>query len=189
MAERDAAGVQLLHESFIRWRDMPPVRLTLERRDAWVVALGLQSAVTYPGFAGSSWAPALVAVGRQLQTATADDPQVLAAAEPGWAVHDTGAPAGDPDTDAAGIRLMVEAYTRWESMPPVSVTAERRDMWAVLMGCQVALKHPSFAPANMLGRIVESAGRQLQDGLCDDPELYALAEAGWDRAADVEQSR
>ncbi|MFD4021196.1 hypothetical protein [Streptomyces sindenensis] len=187
MAERDAAGVRLLHEAFVRWRDMPPVRVTLTRRDAWTVFLALQSAVTHPGFAGSSWAPALVDVGRQLQDAAADDPEVYAAGERGWTVHETGAPSGDPEADAADVRLMLDAYTRWQSMPPVSVSAERREVWAVLMGLQVAVTHPSFSPGSLMGRIVESVGRQLQEGLCDDAELYAIAAAGWDRAADVDQ--
>ncbi|MYV60902.1 hypothetical protein GTW37_16860, partial [Streptomyces sp. SID4931] len=71
MAERDAAGVRLMHEALVRWRDMPPVRVTLERKIAWTVLLALQTAVTHPGFAGSSWGPALVDVGRQIQDATA----------------------------------------------------------------------------------------------------------------------
>ncbi|WP_327391511.1 hypothetical protein OG728_39250 (plasmid) [Streptomyces microflavus] len=186
-AARNAAGTQLLHETFIRWRDMPTARLTLARRDAWMVLLALQSAVTHPGFAGSSWALALVDVGHRLQDATADDPEVYAAAERGWAAHDTGAPSGDPETDAAGMRLMLDAYTRWQSMPPVSVSVERRDMWTVMMGLQVAVAHPSFSPDTLMGRIVESVGRQLQEGLCDNAELYAVAAAGWDRAADVAQ--
>lgn len=186
MAERDAAGTELLHETFIRWRDMPPVRVTLERRDAWTVLLALQAAVTHPGLRESSWAPALVDVGRQLQEATADDPEVYANAERGWALHDSGAPADNPEVDAAEIRLMTDAYTRWESMPPVPVSAERRHIWAVMMGLQVAVTHPVFAPDTAVGRIVESVGRQLQEGLCDNAELYALAAAGWDRAADVD---
>ncbi|MFD9871740.1 hypothetical protein ACFXI8_26845 [Streptomyces niveus] len=188
MAERDAAGTEVLHRAFVRWRDMPPIRVTLERRVAWTVLLALQSAVTHPAFAaGSTWGPALVDVGRQLQEATADDPEVYAVAERGWTtVHDSGAPAGDPQRYTAGIRLMTDAYTRWETMPPVPVTAERRDIWAVMMGLQLAVTHPAFAPTAIMGEIVESVGRQLQEGLCDDPELYVLAAAGWDRAADVD---
>ncbi|MYV63868.1 hypothetical protein GTW37_36715, partial [Streptomyces sp. SID4931] len=111
---------------------------------------------------------------------------VHANAERGWAAHDSGGPSDDPNADAAGIRLMTAAYTRWASMPPVSVTAERLDAWAVLMGLQVAVTHPGFAPGSLMGEIVESVGRQLQEGLCDDAELYAFAAAGWDRAADID---
>ncbi|MFD9850551.1 hypothetical protein [Streptomyces parvus] len=186
MANRDAAGVQLMHEAFVRWRDMPPVRVTLDRHIAWTVMLALQTAVTHPGFTGSSWGPALVDVGRQIQDATADDPEVHANAERGWAAHDSGGPSDDPEMDASGVRMMTAAYTRWASMPPVSLTAERRDAWAVLMGLQVAVMHPGFATGSLMGKVVESVGRQLQEALCDDAELYAVAAAGWDRAADVD---
>ncbi|MFJ2110779.1 hypothetical protein ACIOEX_02430 [Streptomyces sp. NPDC087850] len=69
-------------------------------------------------------------------------------------------------------------------MPPVTVTMERREAWVVMMVLQTALTHPTIADSPM-GPLVERVGRHLQDGLCDDPELYAMAESGWNRAADV----
>ncbi len=185
-AEREAAGMALLHETFARWRDMPPVRLTLHRRDAWTILLAMQAVSTHPGLAASSWGPAMVAVGRRFQEAAADDPEVYAYAEQAWDAHDTGAAAGDPDADAAGIRLMTDAYTRWESMPAVTVTAARIDTWALLTGIQLALRHPEFSADGPIGRITESVGRQIQESLCDTAELYALAETGWDPTWDVD---
>ncbi|MEU1133357.1 hypothetical protein ABZ383_26470 [Streptomyces sp. NPDC005900] len=88
------------------------------------------------------------------------------------------------ERDADGVRLMHDAYTRWANMPPVMVKLERRDAWVVMMALQAAVTHPGIAGSAMAG-IVENAGRHLQEGLCDHPELYALAEAGWNRAADV----
>ncbi|MGW2793599.1 hypothetical protein ACWC9H_27220 [Streptomyces sp. NPDC001251] len=187
-AERDAAGTALLHETFVRWRDLPPARFTLDRVTAWTTMLALQVAATHPGFAASSWGPAVVTVGRQIQDAAADTPEVHAAAERNWTVHDTGAPSGDPAADEAGIRLMTDAYARWQTMAPVTVTAERIDTFAVLMALQlVVAAHPTFGPDAPMGPAVTAVGRQIQERLCDTAELYALAEAGWNRAYDVEQ--
>lgn len=188
MAERDAAGVQLMHDAFVRWRDAPPVRVTLERTGAWTVLLALQAAVTHPGFGGSSWAPALETVGRQIQELACDDAEIYATAERGWpggAGSDAAPLDPDAEPDPAQLKLMADAFTRWATVPPVTVSAERRDIWAVMMGLQVAMTHPGIGETSM-GRIVESVGRQLQEALCDTPELYALAESGWDRRADVE---
>ncbi|MGW0786141.1 hypothetical protein [Streptomyces sp. NPDC002913] len=188
MAERDAAGVRLMHDALVRWRDAPPVRVTLDRRDAWTVLLALQAAVTHPGLASSSWAPPLVTVGRQIQEAACDDAEIYATAERGWpgAGSETGPLDPGAEPEPAQLALMADAFTRWATAPPVTAAAERRDIWAVMMGLQVAMTHPGIGETSM-GRIVESVGRQLQEALCDTPELYALAESGWDRRADVEQ--
>lgn len=187
MAERDAAGVQLMHAAYIRWRDMPPVVVTMDRGDAWTVLLALQATMTHPTFAGSGMGAVVETVGRQLQERASDDAELYAVAEQGWHRAEVPGPPGEPDAeqDAATTRLMTAAYTRWQGMPRVSASMERREAWVVMMALQVAFTHPAIGESPM-GPLVESVGRQLQGGLCDDPELYAMAEAGWDRAADVD---
>lgn len=186
MEARDAAGVQLLHETFARWRDMPPATLTLPRVNAWTVLLALQVAVRHPGLVGTNWASAIASVGRQVQEAVSDSPEIHADAERGWA-EDTDTPGlgSGPDPSPDQVRLMTDAYARWQSMEPVTVRADLIDVWAVIMGLQVAFSHPDIAGTAM-GPVVESVGRQLQEAVCDSPELYALTEAGWNRAADVD---
>lgn len=189
MAERDAAGVQLMHEALMRWRDAPPVTVTLERTGAWTVLLALQAAVAHPGFGGSSWAPALVTVGRQIQELACDDAEIYATAERGWpGGAGSGAAPFDPDAepDPAHLELFAAAFARWKDAAPVTVSAERRHIWAVMMGLQTAMLHPGVQESAAMARTVESIGRQLQEALCDDPELYALAESGWDPAAGFE---
>ncbi|MFD4320476.1 hypothetical protein [Streptomyces sp. NPDC058548] len=187
--ERDAAGVRLLHESYLRWAEMPPVVVTLDRPNAWTVLLALQATMTHPDFAGSGMGATVESWGRQLQEALCDDAEVYAVAERGWRRADGGpSAAADAEPDAAAVQLMTDAYRRWTGMSPVSAKAERVDTWTVLMALQLALTHPTVGESP-LGPVVEAVGRQLQEGLCDDPELYALAEAGWNRAADVEQDR
>ncbi|MFJ8166527.1 hypothetical protein ACIRBY_37185 [Streptomyces sp. NPDC096136] len=55
-----------------------------------------------------------------------------------------------------------------------------------MMALQLAVMQPEVGETSM-GAVVEAVGRALQQGLCDDPELYALAEAGWNRAADIDR--
>lgn len=179
-AAREAAGVRLIADAYARWADMPPVTVGLGRCDAWTVLLALQSARSHPAFDGERGASA-ESWGRQLQEAVCDEAELYAVAERGWSPADPTDVAGDP----AAVQLMMDAYTRWKTMAPVSATASRRDVWVVMMALQLVNTHPDIAETAM-GRAVESIGRQIQGGVCDDPELYALAEAGWNRAADVE---
>lgn len=113
MAERDAAGVQLMHEALMRWRDAPPVTVTLERTGAWTVLLALQAAVAHPGFGGSSWAPALVTVGRQIQELACDDAEIYATAE-------RGGPAAPAPARPPSIRTRSPTRHTWSSSRPPS---------------------------------------------------------------------
>ncbi|MER7952370.1 hypothetical protein ABTY59_33760 [Streptomyces sp. NPDC096079] len=188
-AAREAAGVRLMTDAYARWAGMGPVTVGLDRGHSWTVLLALQAVMNHPAFAGGSGMGAAVeAFGRQLQEGVCDDAEVYAVAELGWARPEPGAPdaAGNSaESDPATVRLMMDAYTRWQTMPPVSATAGRQDTWTVMMALQLAITYPGIEET-VMGPVVESVGRQLQAGLCDDPELYALAEAGWVRAADVE---
>lgn len=84
MSEREAASAKLLHDAYVRWADMGPVKLGMTRQDAWIVMMGLQAAVTHPAVAGGPMAERMEAVGRQIQEAVADDPELYAVAEAGW---------------------------------------------------------------------------------------------------------
>jgi len=92
------------------------------------------------------------------------------------------------ESEAASVRLMHDAYTRWADMGPVTLGMTRQDAWVVMMGLQTAVSHPDVA-ASPLGARMETVGRQIQEAVCDDPQLYAVAEAGWNRAFDVERSQ
>lgn len=85
----------------------------------------------------------------------------------------------------AGAKLLAAAYLRWEQMPPVLLTFNRMDLYAMIIAFQTMITHPGAPP--MMKRQWEHMGRQLQEWLCDDPELYAMTEAGWNRAFDVER--
>ncbi|MFJ8166526.1 hypothetical protein ACIRBY_37180 [Streptomyces sp. NPDC096136] len=84
------------------------------------------------------------------------------------------------EREAAGIALMDAAYRRWANQPPATVTLDRRNAWTVLLALQAVMTNPAFAGTAM-GSAVEGWGRQLQEGVRDDAELYAVAERGWAR--------
>ncbi|MGW2725598.1 hypothetical protein [Streptomyces sp. NPDC001492] len=93
---------------------------------------------------------------------------------------------GEMDDRAADtVRLLHDAYTRWADMGPVKLGLHRQDAWMVMMGLQQVVAHPEIAGSPMAGRL-EAIGRQIQEAVSDDPELYAVAEAGWNRAFDVD---
>ncbi|MFB7031003.1 MULTISPECIES: hypothetical protein [unclassified Streptomyces] len=187
-AEREAAGIRLMEDAYARWENLPPAVVTMPRSSAWTVLLALQAVMSHPAFAaGSGMGAAVEGWGRQLQESVCDDAELYSVAERGWAraEPDAASAVDDGATDPATVRLMSDAYARWETRGPASATATRRDTWVVMMALQLAVTHPAIGET-VMGPVVESIGRQLQAGLCDDPELYAMAEAGWNRAADVE---
>lgn len=94
-------------------------------------------------------------------------------------------PEGLSASEIAGIRLLQDAYERWSGMDPVRLTMTRQDAWVVMMGLQMVVSHPDLASGPM-ARVWESVGRGIQEAVSDNPELYAVAEAGWNRAFDVD---
>ena len=58
-----------------------------------------------------------------------------------------------------------------------SITAPTREAWNVMGLLQYLRRHPQLDAQTR--EVVERFGRQIQDNICDDPVLYALAEAGW----------
>nr|WP_011475446.1 hypothetical protein [Streptomyces sp. 44414]ABC67384.1 pRL2-21 [Streptomyces sp. 44414] len=92
----------------------------------------------------------------------------------------------EPEEKEPGVSVLEDAYRRWQAMPPVSLTMQRKDLFLVLMAIQTANRFPGTSP--QIARLMESVGRQIQDAVVDDPELYTLAETGWDPAHDVDQA-
>lgn len=87
----------------------------------------------------------------------------------------TGQDRPDPGDDV--MRLVVEARRRWEGMPPVEVRMSRSDAFLLLSGLQVLTRAEGLSgPARHVYTVI---GRALQELVCDDPELYAMAETGW----------
>jgi hypothetical protein len=89
-------------------------------------------------------------------------------------------------SEAAGVRLLSDAYKRWADAPPVRLGMNRQDAWIVMMGLQNTVSHPGLS--GPLRERMTAVGRQIQEAVADTPELYALAEAGWNRAFDVDSS-
>jgi len=91
--------------------------------------------------------------------------------------------AGDESQEATAQRLMRDAVARWADMGPVQLGMTRYDAWLVLMALQTAVSHPELAGPT--GARMERIGRQIQESVCDDPEVYAMAEAAWRRGHDA----
>ncbi|MFJ8174360.1 hypothetical protein [Streptomyces sp. NPDC094469] len=67
---------------------------------------------------------------------------------------------------------------------PVKLVMPRQDVRFVMMGLQQVVAHPALAGTPMAERM-EAVGRQIMEQVSDDAELYAVAEAGWNRTFDV----
>ncbi|MGW3091726.1 hypothetical protein [Streptomyces sp. NPDC001108] len=180
MTARDAAGVQVLRDAYARWADLPPVQLSMKRQDAWLVLVLTQKAAGSPAFDGGQLAEDIRDVGRQFQAAVCDVPELHAVAEEGWTLG-----AGRTSTEAETARLFAAAFARWESLPLAEVSMTRRLAWTLMTALQLMAAHPDVDP--LLTGTAERFARAFQEALCDDPELYAIAESGWNRAADVPQ--
>ncbi|MEV0754963.1 hypothetical protein [Streptosporangium sp. NPDC050280] len=90
---------------------------------------------------------------------------------------------GPCGSEAAGVALVRSAYERWSGLPPVDVRVSRRDAYVVMGGLQLLLRHPALGDS--MKSVFEQVGRDIQRLICDDVELYALAEAGWNPVYDV----
>ncbi|GGU44714.1 hypothetical protein [Streptomyces violascens] len=86
------------------------------------------------------------------------------------------------DLDDATRSLYIEAYTRWREADPLTLTLNRQDAWLVMTALQQARALPAVEAGGVMAARLEAVGRALQEQVCDVPELYTLAEAGWRRA-------
>lgn len=83
--------------------------------------------------------------------------------------------------DQQAITLLADAFRRWHEQP-FPITMSKRNAWILMGLCQLLHRHPLLEPE--LLTFVEQLGRKIQDNICDDPELYSLAETGWNPALD-----
>ena len=90
----------------------------------------------------------------------------------------------DPD-DEGPIALLLSAFRRWNGQPGVMITLSKTESWTLMGLLQLLHRHPDMESRTL--RFVERVGRQIQGMVCDDPELYVLAEAGWDPALDQQE--
>ena len=91
-------------------------------------------------------------------------------------------PAMNPEEEA-GVAVLKEAYERWADMPPVQMTIDRADAFALVLACQGMITHP--AVSDTIRRQLEHLGRQIQEGIADTADVYTLLEAGWNRDLDI----
>lgn len=83
MSPEEQAGVQLLKEAHERWQQMPPVRVTIGRQDAYIILMACQGMVSHPALP-PNMARAMEAMGRQFQDLVCDTAEIYAMFEAGW---------------------------------------------------------------------------------------------------------
>lgn len=86
------------------------------------------------------------------------------------------------DTDHAGTDAFRTAMTRWKGKTH-KLEIPRADLWLIMLACQLGVTHPAIGPGVV--KQWEIIGREIMELICDDPEIYALASAGWMRQCDV----
>lgn len=91
--------LQLLLDAHARWKDMPPIRVEIDRSDLHAVVTFLQLASRHPGLSAKQHEE-LVRLGRRLQAIVCDTPELLAFTDMGWdPAHDQ---SGPPDPNGSG---------------------------------------------------------------------------------------
>ncbi|MDX2695940.1 hypothetical protein [Streptomyces ipomoeae] len=88
------------------------------------------------------------------------------------------------DEKPPGVNVLEAAYTRWKDMPPVSLTMHRQDLYLILMALQTTTRFPGTT--DKMAKHMETIGRQIQEAIVDDAELYAMTDSGWNPDHDVE---
>lgn len=91
----------------------------------------------------------------------------------------------EPTNEAHGVEIVSEAYRRWAKMGDVPIAIHPQDAYIAMGGLQLLTRHPGID--ERMKKVFEKVGRVIQETICDNPEIYALAETGWDSANDVEQ--
>lgn len=83
--------------------------------------------------------------------------------------------------DERNKATLLAAFGRWSGAGPVPVViADRMSAWIIMGALQLAWRHP----AQPFRKYIEEVARQIQDGICDQEDIYALAEAGWNPGRD-----
>ncbi|WP_331718138.1 hypothetical protein OG985_50290 (plasmid) [Streptomyces sp. NBC_00289] len=88
------------------------------------------------------------------------------------------------DQKPPGVDVLEAAYARWKDMPPVSLKMHRQDLYLIVMALQTTTRFPGTTPS--MAKHMETIGRQIQEAIVDDPELYGMTESGWNPEHDVD---
>jgi hypothetical protein len=81
----DEANALLLAAAFVRWDTEPPINVFITRQDLWCLVSALQLVCRHPELTHSSHlGRQLETLGRHLQTAVPDTPELAQLLEAGW---------------------------------------------------------------------------------------------------------
>ena len=83
------------------------------------------------------------------------------------------------DDIAADAAIIAQARERWDDMPPVVMAMGRLDGYLLMCAVQLALSYTGHTTETAAQ--LEQLGRGLQAAVCDDPEVFLIAERGWGR--------
>lgn len=86
--------------------------------------------------------------------------------------------AGTPQWIQA-TNLLEQAQRRWAAKPPVTLQLQRGIAFSVLCCMQMLVRAPAPYLHPSMRELLVAEGRRLQEMICDDAELYAMAEASW----------
>ncbi len=89
------------------------------------------------------------------------------------------------EREQEGVRVLQDAFRRWSEQPPALVELSKISVYQLIMGLQLATRHPDVPPASL--QAWQSIGQQLTEAICDTAEIYAMTQAGWDPDFDVDQ--
>ncbi|GAB2858265.1 hypothetical protein GCM10022221_67200 [Actinocorallia aurea] len=117
-------------------------------------------------------------------TALTLEAEIVAPIEAGIQLMLNGGPTST-GMQAALMRMHPDFLGTADTSEPVRIEMSRRDAFELLGAFQALLLHPGVA-GTVLAELYEQVGRSIQDGVVDDPELYALMETGWDPDLAVE---
>lgn len=83
--------------------------------------------------------------------------------------------------DERNKATLLAAFGRWSGAGPVPVViADRMSAWIIMGALQLVWRHPALP----FREYIEEIARQIQDEICDQEDISALAEAGWNPGRD-----
>ena len=85
--------------------------------------------------------------------------------------------------DERDMATLLTAFGRWDedgAGPVRVVIRDRQYAWIIMSALQLAWRHPALP----FREYIEEVARQIQDEICDQEDISALAEAGWNPGRD-----
>lgn len=82
-----------------------------------------------------------------------------------------------PEDDEALDRVLDTTLERWADLPPMIVVLPRQAWWAIMVSIQTTTRDMCMHDDERAGMVF--LGRQIQNHVCDDVEIWAIAERGW----------